>query len=192
MFIYFFLAAVAMFAPKVYDYVASKLAAAFEHHPDLNRNFENSIFPAASFNFGPKCVCCGHTDHGNTAYFWCPITSLGDNDTTKGGHLIFDLKLVIEFPPGSTILIPSGILRHGNTPIQDHETRMSFTQYAAGGLIRWVEYGFHTEEKFKAEDEKGWNKMVLNRATRAAWALDLFSKYDELEQDHQTLPPVTV
>jgi hypothetical protein len=180
-----------MFAPKVYDYVASKLAALFEHHPDLNRNFEHSIFPAATFNFGPKCVCRCHTDHGNAAYFWCPITALGNNDPTKGGHLIlFDLRLVIEFPPGSTILIPSGILRHGNTPIQDHETRMSFTQYSAGGLIRWVEYGFRTEEKFKAEDKTGWKEAVLNRGARAEWALNLFSKYNELEQDHQELPAV--
>ena len=131
--VYFCIAAVAMFALKVYDYVTRKLTALFEHYPDLNWNFNHSIFPAATFNFGPKCVCRCHTDHGNAAYFWCPITALGNNDPTKGGHLIlFDLQLIIEFPPGSTILIPSGILCHGNTPIQDHKTCMSFTQYSAG------------------------------------------------------------
>lgn len=177
-----------MFAPKVYVYVASHLAQLFERHPDLNRNFENSIFPAASFNFGPNSVSWLHTDAGNAAYFWCPITALGKYDPTKGGHLILpDLRAVIEFPPGSTILIPSGIMRHGNTPIQDGESRLSFIQYSAGGLIRWVNHGFRTEEKLRTDDPEAWKEMQLNKGARAAWALGLFSNYDELEHDHQQL-----
>jgi len=177
-----------MFAPKVYEYVASNLAQLFEHHPDLDRNFGNSIFPAASFNFGPDSVCFLHTDAGNAAYFWCPITAFGDYDPTKGGHLILpDLQLVIEFPPGSTILIPSAIMRHGNTPIQEGESRFSFTQYCAGGLIRWVNHGFRTEKSLRADDYEAWKEMNLDKGARAAWALGLFSKYTELEQDHQQL-----
>jgi hypothetical protein len=53
-------------------------------------------------------------------------------------------QLVIEFPPGSTILIPSSILSHSNTAVDDQEHRYSFTQYAAGGLFRWVDNGFRT------------------------------------------------
>lgn len=38
----------------------------------------------------------------------CAITTLSDYDPKAGGHLVlWDLKLVIEFPPGSTILILS-------------------------------------------------------------------------------------
>ncbi|KAF9539372.1 hypothetical protein CPC08DRAFT_651196, partial [Agrocybe pediades] len=67
--------------------------------------------------------------------------------------------LVIEFPAGSTILIPSGILSHSNTTISEGETRYSFTQYAAGGLFCWVENGFrkstvHWESLTKKERAK--------------------------------------
>ncbi|KAJ6479842.1 hypothetical protein C8R45DRAFT_933631 [Mycena sanguinolenta] len=49
---------------------------------------------------------------------------------------------------GSTILIPSAILRHSNIPVRSHETRFSFTQYTAGGLFRWIQNGFMTDEAF--------------------------------------------
>ena len=64
---------------------------------------------------------------------------LGDFDPTKGSHLVlWECKLVIEFPPGSTILIPSAIITHSNVPIQAGEKRYSVTQYATGVLFRWV------------------------------------------------------
>lgn len=34
------------------------------------------------------------------------------------------------------------------------ETQYSFTQYAAGGLFRWVEHGFQTEKVYRS----GWSK----------------------------------
>jgi hypothetical protein len=72
---------------------------------------------------------------------------LGNFDPDYGGHLIlWDLGLVIRFPPGSTILIPSALIRHSNVPIRAHEQRGSFVQYTAGGLFRWVQNGFKTSE----------------------------------------------
>ncbi|KAG1805994.1 uncharacterized protein BJ212DRAFT_1449499 [Suillus subaureus] len=95
------------------------------------------VFAAATFNFGPATVTYGHMDNGNFASGMCSITALGNYDPTKGGHLIlFDLGLVIEFPPRSTILIPSAILQHGNMLISSREKHLSFTQYFAGGLIK--------------------------------------------------------
>ncbi|KII87540.1 hypothetical protein PLICRDRAFT_69864, partial [Plicaturopsis crispa FD-325 SS-3] len=115
----------------------------YAYDKSLKLNFPNSVFPAATFNLGPESVSIDHVDSGNIANGMCPVHSLGRFDYTKGGHLIlWDLKLVIEFPPGSTILLPLSTLRHGNTTIQEGEERMSFTQYCAGGLIRWVKYGF--------------------------------------------------
>ncbi|KAJ3886728.1 hypothetical protein GG344DRAFT_69418 [Lentinula edodes] len=41
-----------------------------------------------------------------------------------GGHLVlWDLGLVIRFPPGSTILFPSSLITHSTIPIQEGETR---------------------------------------------------------------------
>lgn len=46
----------ALWAPKVYQYYASNLNALYSKYPELqdHRNFDRSIFAAATFNFGPK------------------------------------------------------------------------------------------------------------------------------------------
>lgn len=75
----------------------------------------------------------------------------------EGGHLVlcqWDLKLVIEFPPGSTILIPSVSLYHSNTAIQLGERRYLFTQYTSGGLFRWVDQGFQKSADYLAAAEQ--------------------------------------
>ncbi|KAF8194926.1 hypothetical protein BJ912DRAFT_923826 [Pholiota molesta] len=54
-------------------------------------------------------------------------------------------------PPGSTIIIPSALIRHSNTSIAAHETRYSVAQYSAGGLFRWVHNGFQKEEQWQAK-----------------------------------------
>ena len=57
-----------------------------------------------------------------TVHFgWCAITALEKFNFKWGGHLIlWDLHhdLHVDFLPGSTILIPSASLFHGNTTIQ--------------------------------------------------------------------------
>jgi hypothetical protein len=63
--------------------------------------------------------------------------------------VLWDSRLVIEFPPGSTILISSAVLTHSNVPVASHESRYSFTQYCAGGLFRWVDNGFQTASKYQ-------------------------------------------
>ena len=79
------------------------------------------------------------------AFGWCAVTALGTFDSEKGGHLIlWELGLVIEFPAGSTIFLPSAVVSHSNVPIAQDEIRYSFTQYAAGALFQWVESGFQT------------------------------------------------
>ncbi|RDB28247.1 hypothetical protein Hypma_001551 [Hypsizygus marmoreus] len=98
-----------------------------------------------------------HTDHANLAWGWCAITALGDFDPDTGGHLIlWDLGLVIQFPPGATILMPSVLLLHSNVEVKEGQTRYSFTQYSAGGLFRWVYNRFCTDKNLleKATDQK--------------------------------------
>jgi hypothetical protein len=70
-----------------------------------------SIFSCAAFNFGPNVWTFKHRDVLNLAFRWCAIQAVGKFDATKGGHLIlWDLKLVIEFPVGALVLIPSATL----------------------------------------------------------------------------------
>ncbi|PPQ97895.1 hypothetical protein CVT26_013069 [Gymnopilus dilepis] len=130
-------------APKLYHYYVEHLAKLHEKHPGLKRLFPSSVFAAASFNFGPRTACRKHKDFANLPFGLCAVTALGSFDPRKGGHLVlWECRLVIEFPPGSTILLPSAIIAHSNTPVQKHEKRYSFAQYTAGGLFRWVEHDF--------------------------------------------------
>lgn len=137
-------------APNLYKYYKGTMDALFEHDCQLRRPF-NSVFTAATYNLGPQSVCRPHLDFANLAFGLCAITALGNFDPTQGGHLVlWDCRLVIEFPPGSTILIPSAMVTHSNVPISSHETRYSFTQYAAGALFRWVDQGFQSAAQYRA------------------------------------------
>lgn len=136
------------------------------HHPSLTLNFTNSAYPAASFNFGPSTVCYLHTDTANDTCNWCHITALGNFNPTTSRHIVIrNLKAIFEFPAGSSTSIPLAIFEHGNTPIQLHKTRQSFTQYCAGGLLRWVDCGFRTLGDYCLRDPAG--KAVFDAALKA-------------------------
>ncbi|KAI0058287.1 hypothetical protein BV25DRAFT_1811048 [Artomyces pyxidatus] len=171
----------ARYAPKLYQYYCSTLDLLFNQMPHLRRPFPGSIFTAASFNFGPQTVTYCHVDQANVPFGLCAIAALGDFDPEKGGHVyLWELGLVIEFPSGSIIKLPSGSVHHGNTPIRPHEFRCSFTTYCAGGLFRWVAYGFRTAAAFARRDPVGKRRFNASLSTRWRECLNLFSKASEL------------
>ncbi|SJL18888.1 uncharacterized protein ARMOST_22490 [Armillaria ostoyae] len=140
------------------------------------------IFACATFNFEPWMLCYRHTDSGNLPFGWCAITALGKFDYCRGGHLVlWDLKLVIDFPPGSTILIPSTILRHSNTAIGKYEHCYSFTQYTPGGLFHWVDYGVRTSEAYWSSLDSH-STVDAERLKENRWrlGLDMFSTLEQL------------
>lgn len=132
---------------------------------------------------GPNSYSVKHVDSHNSVLQQCPVTSAGTYDHRKGGHLVlWDLKLIIEFPPGWTALLPSATLRHSNTRIQEGECRYSITQYIAGSLFRWVRHGFRL-----AKNVPNAEREVLDGKPedRLEYALGLFSKFQELEMDRR-------
>ncbi|RDX39928.1 hypothetical protein OH76DRAFT_1366997, partial [Lentinus brumalis] len=138
-------------APDVHKYYEETMDALLAADSSLRRNFVNNVFAAATFNLGPRAVTHVHLDHLNLAFGLCAVTALGNYDYKKGGHIVlWDAKMVIEFPPGSTILLPSAIIRHSNVAIQSGETRHSLTQYSAGGLFRWTRCGFRSQKDYLA------------------------------------------
>ncbi|KAJ7186595.1 hypothetical protein C8R46DRAFT_1157887 [Mycena filopes] len=141
------------YAPALHDFYREQISLLHIAAPYLRRLFPEaiSVFAACTFNFGPNTVTFPHVDAANLAWGWCCITALGNFNPDLGGHLIlWDLNLVIRFPPGSTIMIPSALLRHSNVGIQQGETRYSFTQYTAGSLFRWVNNGNRSDIAFFA------------------------------------------
>ena len=83
----------------------------------LESPFVQSL-PAVAFNLGPRTVCILHHDAKNLSFGICCITALGDFDPTAGGHLVLEeLKLLVEFPSGVTVLIPSVVVMYSNPGI---------------------------------------------------------------------------
>ncbi|PPR01535.1 hypothetical protein CVT26_015140 [Gymnopilus dilepis] len=188
--------AFATWAPRLYQYENKYLDDLIAHdeelrrtnqHPrpedkPLRRNFPNTPWAATAFNFGPQTICYKHIDFGNLAFGWCVITALGNYDYKKGGHLIlWDLKLVIEFPPGTSIMIPSCAIAHSNTRIQPGETRFSFTQYSSGGIFRWVDNGYKTVDAYMSDlDAEEKERVLAQLAKQLEHGLSLYSTLDEL------------
>ena len=166
----------------MYAYYADHLQRLLDHDDKLVRNFDNSVFAACAFNFGPQTVCYKHRDHSNLPFGWCGVTALGNYNYKLGGHMVlWDLGLVIEFPPGSTIFLPSASLEHSNATIQKDERRYSFTQFTSGGTFRWVDYGFQkADDYFAGLSEVEQMAAKLEGRDRLEFGLSLFSTMDEL------------
>ena len=132
--------------PDIHAYYELELSKLYRSSPQLRRPYASSIMPAAAYNLGPATVCRPHRDSANLSFGICAIIALGHFDHTAGGHLVLrELGLVIEFPPGATVLIPSAVLTHFNTRLAQGERRYSFTQYAAGSLFCYIENGMRPE-----------------------------------------------
>ncbi|KAI0058492.1 hypothetical protein BV25DRAFT_1810545, partial [Artomyces pyxidatus] len=182
----------ASFFPKAYHDMRVDLAALYKGYPEIRPNFVNSAYPTAAANLGPSTICVDHIDCSNYPSLPCAITALGAFNPDLGGHLyMWDLKLKIRFPPGSTILLSSAGIRHGNVPIeadwwpiQPGETRYSFTQYCPGGLRRWVRHGFRPALSLSKRERDALDGVGDEGLLRQ---LSRLSKYDELKQDREWL-----
>lgn len=177
------IASFALCAPRLYDYYQRTIDELTRWSPgSISRTFEKSAFASATINFGPRTVSFPHRDYANLTWGWCAITALGSFDPTHGGHLVlWDLGYAIQFPPGSTILIPSAVIRHSNTPIADNETRYSFAQYSAGALFRWVDNGCQRQADWEAgasAEEKA--QRLQDQSTRWIRGLEMLSTVEEL------------
>ncbi|KAF6743738.1 hypothetical protein DFP72DRAFT_827189 [Ephemerocybe angulata] len=173
----------AMFFPALYKKYQGLREDVKLHIKDLKWNFQKSVFSAAAFNFGPKTVTARHRDAMNLPSGFCAITALGSFDSKLGGHIVIEeLGVIVEFPPGSTILLPSAVFTHSNLAIQDEEWRVSFTQFSSGALFRYADNGYRTEEEFKAYDKDQHEYMAAWKATRWERGLAMWNTLDEALQ----------
>ncbi|KAA1474035.1 hypothetical protein DENSPDRAFT_780795, partial [Dentipellis sp. KUC8613] len=177
--------AMASYFPKAYAHTHESLQALAGSQPDVNRNFSRSVYPTLCYNMGPSTVALDHNDCNNSPDVPCSVTALGNFDPDKGGELyLWELRLIIRFPPGSSILIPSASLRHGNLPIQDGERRYSITQYCPGGLLRWVQHGFRPAHTLSTKDRQD---LEGGMEERCRTVLGRLSTYGSLQGDRAWL-----
>ncbi|KAJ7185972.1 hypothetical protein C8R46DRAFT_881604, partial [Mycena filopes] len=180
------------FAPGLHRFYREQMSLLHLAAPHLIRLFPEamSVFAACTFNFGPNTVTFPHVDAANLAWGWCCITALGNFNPDLGGHLIlWDLNLVIRFPPGSTIMIPSALLRHSNASIQQGETRYSFTQYTAGSLFRWIHNGNRSNKSVLANaTPSDLDGREQQRARRWEDGLRMFQVWDEASKTFREQP----
>ncbi|KAF7371538.1 hypothetical protein MVEN_00008800 [Mycena venus] len=174
-----------MYAPKLYRYYLDTMCELQKWDPNLPllAPLLSCVFACVTFNFGPQTVTFPHLNFLNLAWGWCFITALGWYDYRKGGHLIlWDLRLVIEFPPGSTFAIPSAVLRHSNVSIQQGEKRFSMTQYTSAGVFRFVNNGFRTDVTVKAKMSKAeQHEFAAAARVRYSKGLEMYSTLEELK-----------
>ncbi|KAJ3570444.1 hypothetical protein NP233_g4402 [Leucocoprinus birnbaumii] len=117
----------------------------------------------------------------NLAFGWCAITALGDYNPEKGGHLVFEeLGLVVEFPPGATIFMPSAYIHHCNVPVGEHEKCTSITFYNPGSIFRYIDNKFMTENELKRRKSHLFKELQLKKMVRFSRALNLYSTLNEL------------
>ncbi|KAJ3479990.1 hypothetical protein NLI96_g8674 [Meripilus lineatus] len=179
---------VALWSPNMYDSYRTVMGQYYKRDPQRLKRILPSVYPAFTFNLGPRTVTVEHYDSRNKANGWIAITAFGNYNPDLGGHLILrELGLMIRFPPGSTILFPSAIIRHGNAPIQKGEFRMSITSYAAGALFQYLDYGFELKKKVQATNPTLYKEMERKEATAWEEAVKIYSKVDELLADRKAV-----
>lgn len=141
----------ACYFPKLHNLYRNVLQDICEADPSLSLNWKECCFAASSINLG-HAVTTDHHDWGNLLFGQCAVKSAGPYNHKKGGHLVlWDLKLIIEFPSGCIAFLPSAMIRHSNTSIGPSETRHSMTFFTASGLFRWRHNNFMSDKDFMAE-----------------------------------------
>ena len=187
------------YMPRLHAYYQGMLQSIYTAHPQLKGYYQQLMtdagypyphphpgpdptWAARSKNMGPKSATVDHVDHANLAWGMCGLVNFGDFNPDEGGHLVLhDLGLIIRFPPGSVILLPSAMLRHSNIGIPEGQERYSMTFYSAGGLFRWVYNGFQSDKTvLKNITPELQKQREADRLKRWNDGLNMFSKLSEL------------
>lgn len=143
--------------PDLYAEYKSTMKVVQQADPSLQTPIPRSVFPGLTVNFGGRVTSYRHRDSNNLACGVCAITPLGKFDHQRSAQLVLEEpKVVLEVPPMAVAFILSASCTHSNLPLADGETRISFTQYAAGPLFRYAQNLCMTEETLRLVNPSVW------------------------------------
>ncbi len=169
----FHAASFTLWHPKGYMYYKLALDKLWDYHPELNGHL----------SLGQSSLQCitNHVDVQNCPFSWCCVTALGDFNSKKEGHIIlWKLRLIIEFPPGTCVCLPSAIITHSNIPVGEGELQASFTQYCSGEIFRYVENNFQMDSYLCSIEPEKLTQQMEMRKTHLREGFAKFSKISEL------------
>ncbi|KAJ7018028.1 hypothetical protein C8F04DRAFT_1278435 [Mycena alexandri] len=136
------------FALHVFHSFNNALDAYEDHYNHRERPVWCSPFAAATFLLGPRCL--NFLDNDLT-WGWAALTALGTYNPDKGGQIIlWDLNLMVHFPPGTTILLPRSLIRYSFVEIAPGETRYCLIQHTPAPVFHFTENGNRTDPQFAA------------------------------------------
>lgn len=92
--------------------------------------------------------------------------------------------MVVEFPSGSTVLIPGATVTHSHVPVEKDETRVSFMQHTPGEIFKWLDNGGRTDQELQREDPFEYVRMYELREGRWEEGLERFSTLEQLIQQN--------
>jgi hypothetical protein len=98
--------------------------------------------------------------------------------------VLWELGLVVRFPPGATVLFTSGHVTHFNLPIPEGQSRWSFTQYMATGLVTLARNDCLRVEDLPPQKLK---EFQTHSKMRGQAERGLYSTLESLEKDRQRL-----
>ena len=178
------------YGKRTFDYMKTTMEAlqvsrnSSKENLKLKKPYNDKVkaFSCCSFNLGEQFIFFLHLNDGNLAQLWCSITPVGWFDPRIGGHIVlWDYRLVVEFPPGSTMLLPSALVRYSNISIHPGESCYSIIQYMSGGLFHWVHNGCMSECDWLSQaSEKDLRKHQKEQDLQLSKAMKMFTTLDEL------------
>jgi hypothetical protein len=171
------------YAHKKYKHYKAVSEGLLQSQQELCSNFPNkTVFAAMTINMGPCSFSPPHMDADNDADGLCTDTACGNFDPDQGGQLVlWDLGLVIWFPPGASILFPSSLITHSTLPVAKNETRYVILQFTSGELSWWQENGYQSDQTYhsKASPEE-LEKRLENWSSRWQHSLQTFTRWNDL------------
>jgi hypothetical protein len=179
------------FCPDTFHSLRTQKEAFLRHDANALYPTDSSVFSAATFELGsPHCrTFTAEIPDRQSAGTWSILTALGMYSALHGGHVIFwDLGLVVAFPPGASILVPS-IIRYSFVRVRPGERRYALLQWAGSGISRWFQNGRRTDIDFAVHATREQHAVREERRSQAhAASVDEFPIASELSADKMVLP----